>query len=398
MSGSKNLILILAALLMNCQDAVEKPSSEAPPVKNQYLLSATPGSETSQGTLQLLASAFGQADVATLLKYDVKAFTLTYTTSYKGEPVAASGLIMVPVGITSDAPIVSLQHGTEFRKDDAPSVKGGFQGLEFFASAGYIALMPDFLGYGTSQSIFHPYYDKAHASSTVIDLIKAAKEFLNQEEIAFNEQLFLAGYSEGGYVTLAAAKEIDENPEHGLNVTAVAAGAGGYDLPGMLAEITSGTYYAYPSYLAFVLMAYNETNDWHKPLTYFFQEKYASALQTFLNGEYGGSYINSKLTTHVPSLFNSDFFQRLKDPAGELELKTALEHNSVAGWKTDVPIRLFHGTKDEIIPFSNSEATLEKFKASGSTNVSLTPIPGGTHGSSFEPMLRNFVPWFLGFK
>ena len=132
--------------------------------------------------------------------------------------------------------------------------------------------MPDFLGYGTSQSIFHPYYDKAHASSTVIDLIKAAKEFLNQEEIAFNEQLFLAGYSEGGYVTLAAAKEIDENPEHGLNVTAVAAGAGGYDLPGMLAEITSGTYYAYPSYLAFVLMAYNETNDWHKPLTYFFRK------------------------------------------------------------------------------------------------------------------------------
>ena len=223
MSVSRNLTLILAALLFNCQDAVETPSVEERPLKNQYLLSANPGAETSRGTLQLLASAFGQADVSALLKYDVKAYTLTYTTSYKGEAVAASGLIMVPVGITSDAAIVSLQHGTEFRKDDAPSVKGGFQGLEFFASAGYIALMPDFLGYGTSKSIFHPYYDEEHASSTVIDLVKAAKEFLNEQKIVFNEKLFLAGYSEGGYVTLAAAKEIDENPDHGLKVTAVAA-------------------------------------------------------------------------------------------------------------------------------------------------------------------------------
>jgi alpha-beta hydrolase superfamily lysophospholipase len=321
-----------------------------------------------------------------------------YSTTHMGKPVEASGLIMVPVGMKDKAPIVSLQHGTTFEKDEAPSVRGGFQGMEFFASAGYVTLMPDYLGYGKSASLFHPYYDRKHSASTVIDLIKAAKEFLASEGMSVSDKLFLAGYSEGGYVTLAAAKEMDTNPDHGLKASAVAAGAGGYDLPEMLRGITTGTYYAYPSYLAFVLMAYNHTYEWNKPLNYFFKDRYAEALSKYLNGQYSGGYINSRLTTDVPALFNPSFFEGLHNPEGELELKSALMENSVAGWKTDVRIRMFHGTRDEIIPYHNSEITLDKFRAAGSENVSLTLIQGGTHGNSFERMLGEFIPWFLSLE
>lgn len=391
------LFLILSSLLFNCQDAQETavPATNEVSAGKKYLVSAAAGDETARATLQFLASGFGQAGISALLKYDVKAYTLTYSTTYKGNPVEASGLIMVPVGMKEKAPIVSLQHGTTFEKDEAPSVRGGFQGMEFFASAGYVTLMPDFIGYGKSASLFHPYYDRKHSASTVIDLIKAAKEFLSSEQILVNDKLFLAGYSEGGYVTLAAAKEIDTNPVHDLKVSAVAAGAGGYDLPEMLQGITRNSYYAYPSYLAFVLMAYNHTYEWNKPLEYFFKDRYADALSKYLTGEYSGGYINSRLTTNVPGLFEPNFFQALHSPEGELELKKALNENSVAGWTTQVPIRMFHGTRDEIIPYQNSEITLEKFRAAGSENVSLTLIQGGTHGNSFERMLREFIPWFL---
>ena len=230
---------------------------------------------------------------------------------------------------------------------------------------------------------------------TVIDLIKAAKEFLLAEGRVFNEELFLAGYSEGGYMTLAAAREIDTNPAHNLTVTAVAAGAGGYDLQQMLTSITTGSHYAYPSYLAFVLMSYNRTLGWNKPLNYFFQDKYADALTQYMNGQYSGSFINGRLTTHVPSLFNTTFLNRLRTSGGETELKNALQENSVAAWRTDIPIRLFHGTKDEIIPYQNSEITLQNFKTVGSSNVTLTLIQGGTHGNSFQRMLLDFIPWFL---
>jgi pimeloyl-ACP methyl ester carboxylesterase len=398
MSATKNLIFILSGLLLNCQEAVESsvPASKEAGSGNHFV-SATAGETTSRATLQLLATGFGQSQIAALLKYDVETYTLAYSTTFKGQRVEASGLIMVPKGIDTEAALVSLQHGTTFDKDEAPSVRGGFQGLEFFASAGYITLMPDFLGYGISDSLFHPYYDREHSSSTVIDMLEAAQEFLARQKIACNGKLFLAGYSEGGYVTLAAAREIEINPIDGLKLIAVAAGAGGYDLPGMLGGITSGNYYAYPSYLAFVLMSYNNTYEWQKPLSYFFTGKYADALAKTMNGGYSGGYINSQLTTHVPSLFNPVFFENLRKPGGEPQLKEALEANSVSGWKTNVPIRLFHGTKDEIIPFENSQITLDKFQAAGSQNVTLTLIPGGTHSNSFEPMLRDFIPWFLSF-
>ena len=399
MSLSKTLLLLLSSLLFNChgtgEPAVAVVAETSP--ANKYFVSAIEGEETARTTLQLLATGFGQADISTLLKYDVKTYTLIYSTTYKGKSVEASGVIMVPVGMTDRAPIVSLQHGTTFEKDEAPSARGGFQGMEFFASAGYVTLMPDYLGYGKSASLFHPYYDRKHAASSVIDFIKAAKEFLASETILVSDKLFLAGYSEGGYVTLAAAKEIDTNPVHGLKTLAVAAGAGGYDLPEMLKDITGGAYYAYPSYLAFVLMAYNHTYEWKKPLNYFFKDRYAEALSKYLNGDYSGGYINSRLTTQVRDLFNPDFFEALHDPVAELQLKSALLENSVAGWKTQVPIRMFHGTKDEIIPYHNSEITLDKFRAAGSKNVSLTLIQGGTHGNSFERMLREFIPWFLSF-
>ena len=396
MSTSKNLILFLSGLLLNCQEAVENQVPEkTQPAKESYFISAAPLDKTSHSVMQLLAAGVGQAELATLLKYDVQSYLITYYTDYKGERVEASGVVMIPLEMAVPAALVSLQHGTTFSKEDAPSMRDGFLGVEFFASAGYVALMPDFLGYGASASLFHPYYDAEHSASSVIDLIHATKEFLTAENVLFNDRLFLGGYSEGGYVTLAAAKEIEKNPAHGLKLTAAAAGAGGYDLTHMLASITSSDYYPYPSYLAFLLMAYNETNDWNKPLSYFFNLPYSDALDKYMTGNHSGGYINSKLTTHVPTLFNAGFYDNLRNDGGEADLKNALKKNSVQGWRTDLPIRLYHGTKDEIIPFANSQVTLEQFKAAGSRNVSLTSLPGGTHGNSFEAMLRDFIPWFL---
>ncbi|HEU5146825.1 MAG TPA: hypothetical protein VFT90_08925, partial [Chryseosolibacter sp.] len=171
MSVLKSLTLLLSSLfLLNCQDQPQTPDPRPDtPAARNYLIAATPGEETSRGMMQLMASGFGQPQIAARLKYDVKTYTLTYVTTYKGDIVEASGLIMVPVGMKDPAPIVSLQHGTTFEKDEAPSERGGFHGMEFFASAGYITLMPDFLGYGESADLFHPYYDREHSALTVID-------------------------------------------------------------------------------------------------------------------------------------------------------------------------------------------------------------------------------------
>lgn len=391
MSKLFSILLFVSALSFSCQD--DDTSSTTLPDKT-YLVSAEETADISLETLKALTSNLGQPDIAALLKYGIKTYTIVYNTTYKDQPVEASGLLIIPQGLTADAPIISVQHGTTFVKDEAPSL-GSFTGMELFASAGYISLVPDFIGYGKSASVFHPYYDEEHSALAVIDMIKSVKEFLNTNKIGFNDKLFLAGYSEGGYVTLAAAREIESNASHNLKLTAIAAGAGGYDLHEMLKGITTGTHYAYPSYLTFIIMSYNNTYNWNKPLTYFFKQQYADALNQYMNGEYGGSFINQKLTTDLNALFNADFYARLKQTDGEPELKQAIANNNISGWQTATPIRLYHGTDDEIIPYQNSESTLASFRQAGNNEVTLTLIPKGTHGSSFQPMLQDVIPWFL---
>ncbi len=395
MSKSTYISLLLTGVALGCGDEVNSEKTTLPVSR---LISSEKVSSIKLDDLTTLAGLAGQQSVASMIKYGVDSYRLVYSTTLGKDVINASGVVYIPRDMRIPAPMISLQHGTTFVKDRAPSTSGDFSGMEYFAAAGYIALMPDYIGYGTSAELFHPYYDEAASATTVIDFIKAAREFLQQDSVAFNDKLFLAGYSEGGYVSLAAARELENNPAHKLTVTAVAAGAGGYNLKHMLESVTSGRYYSYPAYLAFVLIAYNETYDWNRPLTDFFREPYATALETHFNGEYDGWQINSRRTTDVTRLLNPEFLADLGSTNGEAELKAALSRNSVEGWNTNIPIRLYHGTRDEIIPASNSETTLAEFRKTGSEDVSLTLIPGGTHGSSFLPMVRQFVPWLETFR
>lgn len=383
-------ILICSTLLLRCSDDGEK----AAPPQNEFLISATASQSYTTQTFKIYSALLGIDAIADLLQHDVQSYKIVYKTTYKGASIEASGVIYLPKGLTSAAPLVSLHHGTTLDKSDAPSETDEFSGFEFFGSAGYITLVPDFIGYGSSDDIFPPYYDEEYAAVAVSDMIKAAKEFLTNEDIAYSEKLFLAGYSEGGFVTLAAAKSIEANPIQGLSITAVAAGAGGYDLENMLEEILSQEEYVYPSYLAFLVTAYNETNDWNKDFDYFFQEPYATALETYLNGEYGGDFINTKLTTDIKSLFTENFYAELTDSENESDFVTALRDNSVSGWNTTLPIRLYHGTGDEIIPYHNSEVTLQNFADLGSKNVTLTAFQFTNHVQTLTPTLVEVMIWF----
>ncbi|GAB3541280.1 hypothetical protein GCM10027443_40400 [Pontibacter brevis] len=376
-------------------------SSEAVPVEpekeKEYYLSSELLTSVPHNMLQSVASSQGYATYGNQIKYGVSVYKVVYSTTYQGKDIKASGLICVPQGITTPAPILSAQHGTIFTQNEAPTNFNGLSGFELFAAAGYVTLIPDYIGFGESKDIFHPYYDQKHSALAVVDMIKAAKAFAEEKDIQLNDKLFLAGYSEGGYVTLAAQKEIETNPAHGLQVTASAAGAGGYDLTAMLAGVASGKAYSYPAYLAYVLQSYIHTNNWKRPLTEFFQEPYATKLPSLFNGQNSGGAINRNLTTDPKKLFAPAFFNSLKDANKEIALKQALQTNSFLDWVPQSPTRLYHGTADNIVPFENSKTTYERFIAEGATQTEFIPLKGGTHGTAFVPMLQNMVPWIQSF-
>ncbi len=391
-------MLLYLFVSAGCQkDTSEAAIPQAP--EKDHFVSAEQLAVLPQSALQTLATSQGYNKFAPQIKYDVAVYNLVYTTTYKGQEIKASGLLAVPQNMRTPAPILSTQHGTMFQDADAPTnFPNTFSGFELFASTGYITLIPDYIGYGISKDIFHPYYDQKHSGLMVVDMIKAAKSYAKKQEIQLNNNLFLVGYSEGGYVTMAAQKEIETHPEHGLTVTAAAAGAGGYDLTGMLAAITTGQAYGNPSYLAFVLQSYNTTYNWNRPLTDFFQEPYASRIPELFNGTAGAGKINNSLAKNPAELFNTTFYANLKKPEGEQILKQALVDNSFLNWAPQSPTRLYHGTADQSVFYQTSQTVFDRFKAAGAPQVELIPIPGGTHSSSLEPMVLSVIPWIESFN
>ncbi|CAM3569209.1 alpha/beta fold hydrolase [Pontibacter korlensis] len=376
---------------------VEDTPTVAPPKEKDFYVSSELLLSVPKEMLQQLVSSKSFGTYSSDIKYGVSIYKMVYTTTYLNREIKASGLVCVPQNMTTPAPVISAQHGTNFAHRDAPSNFEGISGFELFASAGYVMLIPDYIGFGESKDILHPYYNQKYSALAVVDMIKAAKTLYKEIDLTVNDKLFLVGYSEGGYVTLSAQKEIETNPEHGLRVTASAAGAGGYDLMDMLGHVKSGAPYSYPAYLAYVLQSYNNSYQWNRPMTEFFQEPYATKMPSLFDGSKSGSAINRELTTDPKKLFSPTFYADLQNEQKELPLKKALLDNSFYDWVPQSPTRLYHGTTDNVVPYSNSKQTYDRFMQKGAKQLEFFTIEGEGHGSAFEPMLQSVIPWIKQF-
>ncbi|MGK0273459.1 MAG: hypothetical protein ACI88H_004140, partial [Cocleimonas sp.] len=187
-------------------------------------------------------------------------------------------------------------------------------------------------------------------------MLRASKAFLANNNIAINSQLFLAGYSEGGYATLALQKEIQDNLSTEFVTTASAAGAGPYDLSEsakFLANIVSNDN---PSYMNFVVKAYDSVYKLNK-IDEMYQVPYRTIINTSFDGSRSSSEINSLLTSTTADLFNSGFLSLLQGPESH-PLKDALALNDIYDWNPSNTRRLYHGVLDEIVPYSNSVKAL----------------------------------------
>lgn len=385
------VVLILSVFLFSCKKEGPEPS---PSSKQPLLEKADTVASYSKDQLVFFAQMAGQDQYTSYIETGVASLKVEYYTETGGTRILTSGMLYIPEHLSETTPILSFQHGTIFNKNDAPTQLQISPTL-LLASAGYITFEPDYVGYGASAEYRHPYYDKESSGACVRDFLKAGKEFLDQHTLPYSPKLFLAGYSEGGYVSLAAQQILEEQSDSPLDfhLQAVAAGAGGYDLNNMLDTINLRTTYPNPGYLAFLVASYDSTYNWNKGFAYYFQEEYAVKLPNLLDGYHSAGTINSELTIYLDSLFNTSFYTNLQ--SGEEDFfPDALDKNSLTNWKPETPLRLYHGTDDEVVPYYNSVSTFNSFTSSGAGNVQMMPINGATHGTGFEFMLQDFLPWF----
>ena len=385
-------LTVSSLFIQSCKSNSDNLPTEPPASsRGQIVSSVSLGINDVKSLQSYINQQLSSQQLSVTLVYSVLIYKLVYkTVDPSGNTVTASGIVCIPQG-KNNLSLMSVHHGTQSNRLRAASVNpfNSPEGI-IAAALGYYAVMPDYLGLGES-TLMHPYHLAKPSADVVIDMIRAAREFANNSGIILNGQVFLAGYSEGGYVTLAAHKEIQQNYNNEIRVTASAPMAGAYDINLTAKKIIQNKIYNQPSYLAFFFAAYNYYYGWNK-LSDYFNSPYADRIPTLFDGTKSTDEINFQLTNDINLLFKSNFVNSYLN-GSEITVTSAFDNNSLLNWTPAVPIKFYHGSADEYVPYENSVKARDTFLSRGA-NVELITIQGGTHLTAALPSIISAINWF----
>lgn len=289
----------------------------------------------------------------------VSAWNIVYKTpDLQGNLIDASGVVFIPDGVENPAATVSYQHGKLFNKEDAPSLgtTPEFTVGLFMGGNGYVCVMADYLGFGASAQLLHPYLHAETEASSCVDMILAAREFQGDHGLPTADRLFLTGYSQGGHSTMALHREIDLNFSDRLTVTASSPMAGPHSVSQVMFDrMTSNQPYPNPFYLVFIVFSYNEAYGLFDDPGEYFREPYATTLRNLLAADAPEDQINDFLPGQASIIFREDVFNEFKsNPDHPLRLALAANDTFTGDWLPEAPIRMYHCTSDEVVPYQNS--------------------------------------------
>jgi pimeloyl-ACP methyl ester carboxylesterase len=321
-------------------------------------------------------------------------YCITYETiDTKGVIVQASASVWIP---RTDAsfPILAFCHGTT-TSTNISNIRL-LPGL--FAGRGFLAVGPDYLGYGVSEQIHHPYLHAATLASSTIDSIRAAKKLAQYLGISLNGKLFVSGISEGGMAAMATICELEKNytAEHPL--TAGAPISGPYDMTGSVdfyikpGMILSGSQ---RSYMVFLLPVYSEIYSFTRPVNHFIQEPYASWFVEDPLPRPHAARVISDLPSNTDDLLTADFMTEYLG-GGETEFRNAIDLNSTYKFVPQCYLRMYAANQDTNVPPANADTAYAYFTGNSAPHVSLEKIDGD-HGTTALPFTVNMLDWFSTF-
>jgi pimeloyl-ACP methyl ester carboxylesterase len=381
---------------------------------------------------QRFATAFGT--ILSSSSYNLSMQKVSYqSTGADGKTRTLSGLLILPKTSSSkpSVPILMFQHGTEPYRQYAPSryLDNMLRPTDYpevmvaaaIASTGYAVAMADYEGLGDSTGP-QPYVHGASLAIQVVDMLRASRAIITggTSPCSWNNRLFLMGYSEGGYVTMAATRELQLNHSAEFTVTASAPLSGPHDLSGtmrgvMLADTTSKA----PYFLPFVLNSFNYVYSGQTALfspTSTLKSNFASTVPPLFNGNYPSDTISEAMGMSfdpaeliVPkTTLTSQFLEQLALDSSPV-VNFLRENDSYRGWTPTVPIRMVHHGDDELVPFTNSQVAFNSFSTAGAKRyvtlvretvtipLSSNPVMT-THVSAAFPILFNGWQWLETFK
>jgi len=378
----------MATALVGTAPVLLKKDVEKNEAAKKYLVSAAVKVKSGADELKR-----DHPQLAMFVRNGYTIYRLTYNTvSPSGEAVVASGALYVP-DVKGALPLLNYNHGTIFpsKEKNAPSYindRDAESGIaKLFAANGYLVVMPDYIGYGTTKNLEHPYGAYHITAKAVKDMLYAVKEFCADKELTLSGKNFFSGWSEGAAVSMATVLDLEKNNDGNFKPTATVLNAGPYYTSAFVDHILDAKDdLKYMKSYVWVLQSYNRLYNISKPPAYYFTEPNAGMLKK--------EGVEADITNNPGELFTDVF--RLSYKAGkETALVNAFKENDLWTGHPGSPVIFCHGDKDDYVPLFNSQEAYDEMKAKGA-DVQLKIFKGHSHTSSVFNYLQTAFMAFEG--
>jgi len=365
----------------------------------------------SSGLLGTRTRAQLQSQFGFFIQNGIKMYKITYTTpDIFGQPDTASGLLVVPVrSVPSTYPLLCYQHGTVGSRTDVPSnLQGGWELAAVFGGMGYTTVAPDYLGLGEARG-FHPYVHAETEASAGVDMLFAAREFAEENDLSLNDQLFLSGYSQGGHAAMALHRSIQQDYADDFTVTAAAHMSGPYSISGAMRDkILSNDPYYFAAYLPYTVLSYDLAYGLFDEIEQYFKQPYADMIQQFYDEEIELGDLNEMLIDQLELEFGASITKHMFQDSilqavianPDHPANVALRANDVYEWVPVSPTRLYYCQADDQVTYRNSIiADSVMTTVLGALSVDAVNVNAGAdHGGCVEPAVTATIFFFAGFQ
>jgi pimeloyl-ACP methyl ester carboxylesterase len=341
---------------------------------------------------------FSGVDVKyTPAKNAVNLYRVTYPSvipERANKPTIASGLLAIPDTEEHTFPMISYQHGTVYGKQQVPSFPDESPETQLmiaqFAAQGYVMIGADYFGLGVSAEP-EGYMVKGSHQQATHDMINASQQVLAQMGLS-NTRLYLAGWSQGGFVTMALLEKLEGI---GMKVQATATASAPLDVFALmngflsfprkfdanwLNSIMILSAFAYENYYGIPGLAHSVLTD-----EYYDVAKKAYDRQPFNPGD-----ITSDLHKLIrPEYFNPQFFAN--SAYGRL-ISSAQAYR----WVITSPVHNYYGESDEAITIGVGKMAMTYAQSMGTGNTLVEAISTGetTHRGTFATAVPLWKSWF----
>ena len=310
----------------------------------------------------------GIPKMITPIQYPIDIFDIIYYTELPdGERIRASGIYFVPQVEEGQAlPVVQYNHGTAFkmRGEGSYDYNGEKDVATFYATDGYAIAWQDYIGLGKVNDHFHPYQHAETEGRSGYDLLRALREVNLELDIAWNDQLFVTGYSQGGHAAMAVHKYIQEHPEANLSVTASSPMSGAYDMAGAQ-SVTMFQEYTQPWYLPYLIYGYESIYDEIEgPTEAVFKPPYDTLIPNMYDGNHDRFDFN-KVLPSIPAEMVVDSIVNLFKTDSNFFFTRLLKENALWNWVPESPMQICYCKADEEVFYKNAIVAHEYMKENG---------------------------------